>query len=312
MVKLLFTRRFKINFISSFILSFIIAVFAAGVLSGFPDGNQLAHDLKAFVGVAVFIVSNLYFTRKYRRRRRILLRPFPSHWIDILEKDVPFYSTLNEQDKQVFQKKIQLFLSGVLLTGVGTEIDDRTRVLIGAGAAIPVFRVPDWEYTLITDVFVCPDKFNDYFPLVDRENDIMGLVVYNKSAVYLTKESLFKGFSKTDGNNAGLHEFMHKIDEGSGDIDGILPPPFLSKKKRLEWIGIVDREMERVEKGDSLLHPYAMTNRAEFIAVAAEFFFERPFEMKKYHPVLYHTMENIFRQSLSTSADKEDQSILKS
>lgn len=311
MIELLYTRRYKINFTFSFILSFFLAVIAAGVLSRLPDGTSLAHDLKAFAGVSVFIISNLYFTRKYRRRRKVLLTPFPSHWIEILEKHVPFYSLLNKNDRIIFQKKIQLFLSGVLITGVGMEIDDTTRVLIGAGAAIPVFKVTDWEYVLITDVFVCPDKFNEYFPLVSSESNIMGLVVHNKSAVYLSKESLLRGFSKTDGNNTGIHEFMHKIDEGSGDIDGILPFPFLSRKERLEWLKIVDREMERLKEGDSLLHPYALTNRAEFIAVAAEFFFERPLEMKKYHPVLYRTMEKIFRQNLSAAAGIETKNMFK-
>jgi hypothetical protein len=311
LTELLYTRRYKINFVSSFIISFFFAVIAAGILSKLPDGSYLAHDLKAFTGVSVFIISNLYFTRKYRRRRKVLLTPFPSHWIEILEKHVPFYSLLNENDKIIFQKKIQLFLSGVLITGVGMEIDDVTRVLIGAGAAIPVFKVTDWEYVLITDVFVCPDNFNRYFPLIDSETDVMGLVVHNKSAVYLSKESLLRGFAKTDGNNTGIHEFMHKIDEGSGDIDGILPPPFLSRKERLEWLKIIDSEMERLKHGDSLLHPYALTNRAEFIAVAAEVFFEKPLEMKKCHPVLYRAMEKIFRQNLSATAGLETKSMFK-
>lgn len=299
MIELLFTRRYRINFVLSFILSFFLALAAAAAVSAVPEGKKLAHDLKVFITVTVFIISNFYFRRKYRKRRKILLTPFPSRWIEILEKHVPFYSLLNENDKIVFQKKIQLFLGGVLITGVGMEIDDVTRVLIGAGAAIPVFKVRDWEYVLISDIFVCPDSFNKYFPLIETETNIMGLVVHNKSAVYLSKESLLRGFSKTDGNNTGIHEFMHKIDEGSGDIDGVLPPPFLSKKDRAEWLEIIDSEMESIKNGASLLHPYALKNRAEFIAVAAEFFFERPAELKKNHPVLYNAMARVFRQNLT-------------
>jgi Mlc titration factor MtfA (ptsG expression regulator) len=193
----------------------------------------------------------------------------------------------------------------VLITGVNMEIDDITRVLVAAGAVIPVFKVLDWEYTMITDVFVCPDNFHEHFPIKIRETNIEGLVVHNKTTVYLSKESMLRGFSKTDGNNTAIHEFMHKIDEGSGDIDGILPPPFLSKKNRLRWLNIIDMEMDRLKKKDSLLHPYALTNRAEFIAVAAEFFFERPVEMKKMHPELYGFMEKIFRQNLSARIEGE-------
>jgi hypothetical protein len=311
MFELLYTRRYKVNFIFSFSISFLLAVAAAGIMSELPDGSKLAYDLRSVVGASVFILSNFYFTKKYRKRRKILLTEFPPGWIDILEEYVPFYSLLNKKDKYVFQKKIQLFLGGVLITGVDMEIDDITRVLVAAGAVIPVFKVFDWEYTLITDVFVCPDNFNEHFPITYKEQNIVGLVVHNKSAVYLTKESLFRGFSKTDGNNTGIHEFMHKIDEGSGDIDGILPPPFLSKKERSKWLQIVDHEMDRIKKSDSLLHPYALTNRAEFIAVAAEFFFERPLEMKEHHPGLFRVMEKVFRQDLSAAAREEARSMFK-
>jgi len=310
-MELLYTRRFRINFVLSFILSFLSAVTAAAVLSELPDGSKLAYDLKSLAGVSVFILSNLYFTRKYRKRRKILHTEFPPGWIDILEKYVPFYSLLNGKDKYIFRKKIQLFLGGVLITGIDTEIDDVTRVLVAAGAVIPVFKVFDWEYTSITDVFVCPDNFHAHFPVIMKENNVRGFVFHNRSAVYLSKESLFRGFSKTDGNNTGIHEFLHKIDEGSGDIDGILPPPFLPKKNRSKWLKIIDEEMKRLKNGDSLLHPYALTNKAEFIAVSAEFFFERPLEMKKQHPDLYGIMEMVFRQNLAAAVRNEVFSILK-
>lgn len=310
-MKLLYTKRFRINFVFSFFLSLFLTVMSEGILSEFPDGVNPAYELKSFIGVSVFLLSNLFFTRKYRRRRKIILTDFPSDWGIILEKYVPFYSLLNEDERYIFRKKIQLFLCGVHITGVGMEIDDITRVLVASGAVIPVFKVLDWEYTMITDIFVCPDNLCKFFPIRCIHSDITGLVVHNKSAVYLTKESLLRGFSKTDGNNTGIHEFIHKIDEGSGNIDGILPPPFLSKKERSEWLKIIDNEMARLKEADSPLHPYALTNRAEFIAVAAEFFFERPLEMKERHPKLFRFMEKLFRQNFSSSLEKEMISMFK-
>jgi len=304
-MELLYTRRFKINFVLSFVLSFITAVIASGILSELPDGSKLSFNLKALIGVSFFLLSNLYFTRKYRNRRRIILTEFPAEWIEILEKHVPFYSLIDDNDKYIFRKKIQLFLGGVRITGVNMEIDDITRVLVASGAVIPVFKVLDWEYSMVTDVFVCPDNFSKYFPFKYSNTNIEGLTVKNKSAVYLTKESLFRGFSKTEGNNTGIHEFIHKIDEESGDVDGILPPLFLSKKERSMWLKIIDDEMVRLKKSDSLLHPYALTNRAEFIAVAAEFFFERPLEMKERHPKLYRFMKKLFKQNFSSKLEEE-------
>jgi Mlc titration factor MtfA (ptsG expression regulator) len=54
--------------------------------------------------------------------------------------------------------------------------------------------------------------------------------------------------------------------------------------------------MHRIEKGHSDINPYALTNEAEFLAVASEYFFEKPDEFKTRHPELYGQLSNIFRQ----------------
>jgi Mlc titration factor MtfA (ptsG expression regulator) len=41
---------------------------------------------------------------------------------------------------------------------------------------------------------------------------------------------------------------------------------------------------------------YGATNKAEFFAVAAEYFFEQPEMFKKKHAELYHLMTQIFNQ----------------
>ena len=63
------------------------------------------------------------------------------------------------------------------------------------------------------------------------------------------------------------------------------------------WIDIIDREMELIEEGKSDINPYALTNHAEFFAVASEYFFEKPSDaMEKNHPELYSILKKIFRQ----------------
>ena len=56
--------------------------------------------------------------------------------------------------------------------------------------------------------------------------------------------------------------------------------------------------MAEIESGDSDIDPYALTNEAEFFAVASEYFFERPGVMMDKHPKLYRMLEKIFRQNL--------------
>lgn len=304
-MELLYTRRYKINRVISFTASFILGVLIAGIVSSPTFGISLSHNLRAFTGIAVFIFSDLFFTRKYRKRKKILNSSFPKNWEPILDEYVPYFRNLNEEDRYYFIRKAQIFLEEVLITGINMEIDDVTRLLVASAAVIPVFRIPDWDYPRLTDVFVCEDNLSENVELLKCKDDVTGLVIYNKSSVYLSKNLLIKNFQKTDGNNLGLHEFMHKIDEGSGDIDGILPSPFLSKEERSEWLRIVDYEMDKLRKKESDLKEYALTNRAEFIAVAAEYFFERPVEMKEKHPSLYLMMQKMFRQDLASAFSAE-------
>ena len=58
------------------------------------------------------------------------------------------------------------------------------------------------------------------------------------------------------------------------------------------------RKMQEIEAGESDLDRYALTNEAEFFAVATEYLFERPELMERKHPELFAAMQKIFRQDL--------------
>ncbi len=310
-MELLYTRRYKINKIISFISAFAIAAVTVGIVSSHFAGLKLSYHMRALTGMSVFLFSELYFTRKYRRRNVILHRPVPEGWDETLTSYVPYYGLLNDKDKFLFSKKIEFFLDRVVVTGIDTKIDEVTRLLVGAAAVIPVFRQPEWEYDYLTDVFVCSDNLADNIELLNCCDDVLGLVVYNKSSIYFSREALIKNFRITDGNNVGIHEFIHKIDEVSGSIDGILPSPFLSKKEREKWLGVIDHEISRLKKNESDFKEYALRSRAEFIAVAAEYFFERPLEMKEKHFKLYTMMQKMFRQDLASAFSRETKNMIK-
>jgi len=48
---------------------------------------------------------------------------------------------------------------------------------------------------------------------------------------------------------------------------------------------------------ETLTFPYGASNQAEFFAVAAEYFFERPDLLQSNHPQLYQLPERIIRQN---------------
>ena len=61
--------------------------------------------------------------------------------------------------------------------------------------------------------------------------------------------------------------------------------------------------MAEIEACTSDINRYALTNEAEFFAVIAEYFFERPGVMQRKHPTLYEALERVFNQSLRVRAD---------
>jgi Mlc titration factor MtfA (ptsG expression regulator) len=115
----------------------------------------------------------------------------------------------------------------------------------------------------------------------------------------LSKPDLIQGFrNPADKRNVGFHEFAHLVDKSDGSIDGI-PAVGLDRESIGPWIELIRREMREIERGDSDLDPYALTNEAEFFAVATEYFFERPGLMQRKHPELFGLMQKVFQQDLA-------------
>lgn len=259
------------------------------------------------VTIVVALAGVLYWTatRKLRKRRRILAEPFPAEWEAILQQEVVFFRVLPEEDKRRFRREIQVFLGEKLITGIGTDLDEKTRVLTAAGAIIPIFGFPEWEWDQIREVLVYPDRFNNDHAFQEGDDrhtlGMVGTGAYNGMMI-LSKPDVLQGFRNSgDKRNVALHEFAHLVDKSDGTIDG-LPAAALPREAIGPWIELVRRKMAEMEEGESDINPYGLTNEAEFFAVAAEYFFERPGVMERKHPELYAMLARVFRQSLADRA----------
>lgn len=215
----------------------------------------------------------------------------------VLQEHILFYSTLSAEEKQSFQKRVSGFLAGITITPVNTELTDLDRIFIGAGAIIPVFRFPDWEYINLREVLVYNDTFNmDFQSEGNEDRNIAGLVgtgVYNRK-MFLSRAALRESFdNKTDKRNTVVHEFVHLIDKTDGDTDGI-PELLLDKQYVLPWLDIMHKEMQQILHDDSDIDDYGLTNKSELFAVASEYFFERPELLEQKHPQLYAMLQRIF------------------
>lgn len=247
--------------------------------------------------ILMFSLMFLLFTRKYRRRKKIINTEFPTRWQDILNKEIVYYSSLSKEEKIKFNNMVLIFLGEKIITGIDTDVDDKCRILIACSAIIPVFSFPDWEYDNIVEILVYPDNFNANYQFINDSNrQILGLVTNTASTMILSKPALYNGFRNyNDKLNVGFHEFIHAVDGGDGVIDGI-PALLINRNDIKEWFGVISLEKEKIEQGKSDINPYALTNNAEFFSVTSEYFFENPEVMSDKHPELYKILRKIFRQ----------------
>ena len=112
----------------------------------------------------------------------------------------------------------------------------------------------------------------------------------------LSKPALHRGFENTtDKQNVGIHEFIHLLDKEDGVIDGI-PATLQDKAFAVPWLSLIHKQTALIMKGKSDINPYGATNEKEFLAVAGEYFFERPALLQKNHPELYQLLSVAFHQ----------------
>ncbi len=288
-------KKYKSAVLVSLLLSlFLTFCLTAAILFVFIDKEV---DFKlSFIPLFLLPPSlYFYFMRKYFRRRNILKNEFPLEFINLYEKNVAWYSTLNEVDKKQLHRDTQIFLAEKEILGIETEVTNLDRILIAASALIPVFKFPDWEYDNVTTILLYPARFNIDFDSDGKNRNILGLVGIGSSMV-LSRPDLELGFKQNnDKLNVGFHEFIHKVDQKDGSIDGILAV-LMNPVMITEWKRIVADEMNLLEKGKSDINPYGLSNKAEFFAVAAEYFFENPESMRKEHLELYNILVKIFKQ----------------
>src|SRR5438067_348014 len=83
---------------------------------------------------------------------------FPAAWLEIIEKDVPFYRDLPDADRQELQGLVQVFLAEKHFEGCGgLELTDEIKVTIAAQACrLLLHRETDIYPRLIT-ILVYPD-----------------------------------------------------------------------------------------------------------------------------------------------------------
>lgn len=248
------------------------------------------------VAIVLFVILIVSLKGKVKRKKVLNLSEEDKA---ILVKEVDFYEKLSPEEKKQFESDVAYFLDRVRIVGVETKVEDLDRVLIAAGAVIPIFRFSEWMYASLTEVVLYPNAFDHNFRTKGPGRSISGMVgsgVLN-GKVLLSKRSLRTGFSNvTDKKNVAVHEFVHLIDGLDGSIDGV-PELLLNNQATIPWMELMVQKIEEINDGDTNINKYGGTAHEEFFAVLCEYFFERPKLLKRKHPKVYEALNSMFVQS---------------
>ena len=241
------------------------------------------------------IIIIILFVFRMRSAKEII--SLPENYRELFTDYVKFYRQLDDEGKKIFEKRVEHFLSTVQITGVNAIAEDIDRLLIAAGAIIPVYAIPDWQYINLHEVLLYPGAFNEDFDQGGSNRHISGMVGTGamQHVMIITKWQLRQGFiNNNDAHNTAIHEFVHLIDKMDGTMDGV-PEIILERKYIDRWKKIMDSTIWQMKNDGSDINIYGATNTTEFFAVVSEYFFEQPDLLKANHPELYEMLGRIYK-----------------
>ena len=245
------------------------------------------------------------FKKIFSRPKEQKSVPWQQRWSDFLTDKVAFYRVLSEEDKTLFNQRVFLFLQTTTVEAGQFEVTDEDRLLVAASAIIPVWGFPKWHYFNLKSVVLVPAAFNMEFQCGQPDSNITGMVGTGPMSgkMVLCKPALYQGFENSkDKQNVGIHEFVHLVDMVDGECDGY-PERLKEYAFSIPWFDLVAEKTQAIQKKKSNIRDYGATNRAEFFAVASEYFFERPKMLKTKHPKLFESLSSFYQQDVLDIAD---------
>lgn len=247
----------------------------------------------AWLGLVPPVLFVWLAARKALRRRRAASGPFPTAWRTWLERHLPFYAGLDRAGRRQFEERVQHYLAEQTFEGVGgVAVTDELRLAVAAGVAFMLHGRPGWAISTQRTVLFYPEGFDSEYLFEDTGAEFDGMV-HGQGPLILSAPAVLDSWDyPTDGSNVVLHELAHLLDYSGAEADGV--PSLIDPASLPAWNRLVEREMQAVKIGKSLLRGYAATNPAEFFAVAVENFFERPDLLQRRHPDLFEALSAFF------------------
>jgi Mlc titration factor MtfA (ptsG expression regulator) len=227
----------------------------------------------------------------------------------ILTRSLPVFRRLPPEDQRELLGHIQVFLAEKKFEGCGgLTLTDEIRLTIAGHACLLLLHRETDYYPELSTVLVYPSTYITHGerhlegPIWETgEQHLLGHTQHRLGAVILSWDAAKRSAAanSSSGRNLVLHEFAHQLDFEDHATDGT---PVLANRSDYEtWSRVMSREFEALRAAEdagtpTVLDTYGATNPAEFFAVVTETFFERPCELRSWHPQLYGELQRFYRQ----------------
>ena len=245
---------------------------------------------------------------KSRRRARLRDKPVPKAWRAIVDRNLPVFGRLSEEDQNELFGHVQVFVAEKHFEGAGgLTLTDEIKVTVAAQACLLLLHRDTDYYPELTSIIIYPTSY-----IAGEERHIgggvweeggehrLGHTGERLGAIVLSWDDVRHGASEPyDGRNLVLHEFAHQLDFENRGADGT--PVLQTSGDYRAWARVMSHEFEALrdalEAGDdTFLDDYGATNPAEFFAVITEAFFERPRALRRNHPALFMQLQRFYQQ----------------
>ncbi len=223
---------------------------------------------------------------------------------NVLLFEFPYFKKINEEKRQLLCTRTKFFIEGTnFIPRKGLEITNRMKILVAAcSQQLTLGFKKHYEYAYFDKIIIYPEK---YFSTITQQNhtgemNTAGIIV-------LSWEDFYKGMSIDDNAyNVGLHEFAHALefmDIADKNVDEIY-------SACLDKFTALAADYLKHQPDKPLFRKYATTNLSEFLAVATEYYFEKPHAFFEQEPELFDAMDKAYQQNiLSKTQDTNKKSL---
>lgn len=245
------------------------------------------------------------FSAFWRRRRLARHALADADW-DAVCARLPLVAGLDAATLARLRETATLFLAAkTVAPAAGFTLDQRQRIEIAIGAALPVLELGLGAYRWFHGVIVYPDAF-----LAPREEfDEAGVVhtgheevageSWDAGPMLLSWRDVEDSREIEDGYHVVIHECAHKLDLGDGDMNGV-PDLGGSGISGAEWQAVMSAAWEAMQDeedacGDLPIDDYALHSPEEFFAVLSEHFFTIPAYLEQTLPEAFALLARFYR-----------------